>query len=265
MSAQPNLDGQTPETARPPRGEMTILGHLLELRNRALVCTAAVLIGCCVCFYFWEPILGWLLAPGRVKDPGLKLASFSPTDRIGVIFNIGMYGGLALASPIVIYEILAFVVPGLTTRERRAVIPIVTGAVAFLCAGMAFAYWAVLPLSLGFLLHFGGSQINNVIGVHQYTDFVIRSMFFSGLAFELPIVLGILGWLGMVHPKALFGFWRYMILLVFIAACFIVPTPDPIDQSIVAVPLMGLYFVGIALVWLFGRNRRSDNAPESAA
>ncbi len=265
MSALPELDGAPLDTTAPKRGEMTLMGHLIELRNRAIICAAAVLIGCCICFYFWEPILGWLLAPGRVQDPGLKLASFSPTDRIGVIFKIGMYGGVAIASPIVIYQILAFVVPGLTTRERRAVIPIVTGAVAFLAGGMAFAYWAVLPLSLGFLLKFGGSQINNLIGVRQYTDFVVRSMFFSGLAFELPIVLGILGWLNVVQPKALLGFWRYMIILVFIGACFIVPTPDPIDQAIVAVPLMGLYLVGIAFAWMFGRNRRNAAAQAAAS
>lgn len=258
MSAQPELQPLTAAEPAPShvRGEMTILEHLRELRNRAIVCSAAVVVGCGICFYFWETILGWLLAPGRAQDPALKLASFSPVDRIGAIFKIGMYGGIALASPIIIYEVLAFVVPGLTARERRAAIPAVFGSMAFLFAGMAFAYWLVLPLSLGFLLNFGGHIINNVIGIHQYTDFVLRSMFFAGLAFELPMVLGLLGWLNLVQPRSMLGFWRYMIVIVFVAACFIVPTPDPVDQAIVAIPLMGLYLLGIGLAWALGRGRR---------
>lgn len=87
--------------------EMTLLEHLLELRNRTIVVAIAVIIGCLVCFLFWQDILGWLLAPGRARVPGFKVASFSPVDRIGVIFKIGMYGGFALASPIIIYEVLA--------------------------------------------------------------------------------------------------------------------------------------------------------------
>jgi len=226
-------------------GEMTLLEHLLELRNRVIVVAVAVVIGCMVCFLFWQTILGWLLAPARQKLPGFVLSSFSPVDRIGVIFKIGMYGGLALASPIIIYELLAYIVPGLTKRERRLLFPALGGSLFFLVTGMAFAYWIVLPLSLGFLMNFGKNNIQHVTGAKEYINFVTRTLFWSGIAFELPMLMALIGWLGLARPKQLLGFWRYAIVLIFVLACFVVPTPDPVDQTIVAIPLLSLYFLGV--------------------
>lgn len=248
-------------TAAPQaRGEMTLIEHLKELRNRLVICALAVVVGALVCFFFWETILGWLLAPGRAHNPDLRVASFSPVDRIGVIFSIGMYGGFALASPVVIYEILAFVVPGLTTRERRTVFPAIFGTLFFLLSGLAFGYYVVLPLSLGFLLHFGSAQIENVIGIKEYINFVTRSLFFSGLAFELPMVMALLGRLGLVTPGQMLRFWRYAIVLIFILACFVVPTPDPVDQTIVSIPLLGLFFLGIGFAWLLHPSRKQGSS-----
>jgi sec-independent protein translocase protein TatC len=238
---------------------MTLIEHLIELRNRVIVAAAAVVVGSLLCFYFWETILGWLLAPARARDAGFQVASFSPVDRIGVIFKIGMYGGMALAAPVVIYEILAFVVPGLTSRERRMLLPVLGSTIAFMLAGMAFAYYLVLPRSLGFLLHFGSHNIENVIGVNPYLNFVLRTIFFTGLAFELPVVMALLGWLGLVRAHTMFRFWRYAIILVFLLACFVVPTPDPVDQTIVAVPLMGLYMTGVLFAKLL-QPRRDTSA-----
>ena len=251
LSAQPQVATPEFQPASRTTGEMTLVEHLLELRNRLFVCAAAVVLGSVVCFIFWERILGWLLAPARAKIPDFKVVSFSPVDRIGVLFKIGMYGGFAIASPIIIYEILAFIVPGLTSRERKLVIPAVLGTLGFLLAGMAFAYYMVLPLSLGFLLQFGNNQIQNQIGIKEYINFVLRTVFFSGLAFELPVIMGLLGWLGLVRARQMIKFWRYAIVLVFVLACFIVPTPDPFDQTIVAVPLLGLYLLGCLFAKLF--------------
>jgi sec-independent protein translocase protein TatC len=255
MAAE-HIDPEFEEEA--PRGyqggpEMTLLEHLRELRNRVIICALALIIGCAICFYFWEPVLGWMLAPGRVKDPGLKLTSFSPTDRIGAIFKIGLYGGLAVASPVWIYELLAFIVPGLTPRERKLLLPGILGVVAFLLAGMAFAYWIILPNSLGFLLDFGNKQIENQQGIQQYVSFVTRIVFWVGVAFEMPIVLGLAARLGLVRAKQLLGFWRYAIIIIFIIAAIITPTPDPFNQTLVAAPLFFLYFVGILFAKLVQR------------
>jgi len=231
-------------------GEMTLIEHLMELRNRVIISAIAVVIGILVCFLFWETILGWLLAPGRAYDPTFRLSSFSPTDRISAMFKIALYGGVILASPVVIYELLAFIVPGLTPKERKLLLPGLAGVVFFLAGGMAFAYWVILPASLNFLLGVGSDNIQNVIGIKQYMDFVTRIIFWVGLAFELPMVLALLGKLGVVRARQLLAFWRYAIIIVFVIAAIVTPTPDPLTQSLVGVPLLGLYFVGILLVWL---------------
>ncbi|HEY5476993.1 MAG TPA: twin-arginine translocase subunit TatC [Tepidiformaceae bacterium] len=248
----------SPKDSATRNGEMTLLEHLLELRNRTIVVAIAVIIGCLVCFLFWQDILGWLLAPGRAKVPGFKVSSFSPVDRIGVIFQIGMYGGFALASPVIIYEALAYIVPGLTKRERKLLFPAVFGSLFFLVAGMAFAYWLVLPLSLGFLLNVGKNEIANVTGVKEYIAFVTRTIFWSGLAFELPMIMALIAWLGLAKPRQLLGFWRYAVVLIFVLACFVVPTPDPVDQTIVAVPLFSLYLLGILFAKLAYKPRFSS-------
>ncbi len=241
--------------------EMTLIEHLKELRNRVIVSAAALVITTLVCFYFWETILGWLLAPGREYDPNFRLTSFSPVDRIGAIFKIGLYGGLILASPVIIYEVLAFIVPGLTPRERRMIAPGMFGVVFFMLAGMAFAYWVILPASLNFLLDLGSESIENKIGIKEYLSFVTRIVFWVGVAFELPVVLALAARLGIVRARQLLSFWRYAIVIIFIIAAIITPTPDPFNQSLVAGPLLLLYFLGILFAWIVQKRRPPGTAP----
>ena len=266
MSAQ--LSDASPPLESVPAGhpggpEMTLLDHLKELRNRVLVSAIAIVLGMLVCFIFWQDILGWLLAPAREQIEGFRVASFSPTDRIGIIVKIGLYGGMMLASPVLIYELLAFVVPGLTPRERRLLIPGIAGTVFFLLGGMAFAYWIILPASLGFLLELGSNEIENVTGIKQYVDFVVRIVFWVGVSFELPMVMLLAARLGLVRARQLLGFWRYALIVVFVIAAVVTPTPDPITQTMVAGPLIILYFVGILFALLVQKPR--DPAPISAA
>ncbi len=258
MSAQPSPETQ--EEAGAPAEEqgyaggpeMTLMEHLRELRNRIMISAAAVILGIIVCFFFWETILGWLQAPMRAHDPDIGVHSFSPTDRLVVLFQIGLWGGLLLASPVIVYQLLAFVVPGLTPKERKLILPAIVGVAGFMLMGMAFAYWVILPVSLQFLLTFGGGEIDNVIGIRQYVDFATRVIFFVGLAFELPMVLALLAKLRMVNWRQLLGFWRYAIVLVFVVGAVATPTPDPLTQALVAGPLFGLYFVGILFAYFLG-------------
>ncbi len=236
--------------------DLTIVEHLVELRNRLIIAALAVVIGVVVCLYFWEVIFGWLLAPARAQFPDFVVSSFSPTDRIQMVFKIGIYGGFLLSSPVVMYEVLAFIVPGLTPQERKAIFPGMIGAVFFLLGGMAFAYWVILPASLGFLLGFGSDNIQNVIGIQEYMDFVIRVIFWVGLSFELPMVMALIGWLGIISARQMLKFWRYAIVLCFIIAAIVTPTPDPLTQSLVGVPLLSLYALGILMAWFTGRRHR---------
>lgn len=254
--------GEGGAVVNPPAvaAEMTLIEHLKELRNRVLVCGIALIVSTVASFVFWETIVGWLLAPARAENPEFALAVFSPTETIGVLFKVGLYGGLILASPVFVYEMLAFVVPGLTAGERKVLLPGILGTIGFLLGGMAFAYWVILPASLAFLLDFGGDQFNPVIGAKQYIDFAIRIIFWVGIAFELPMVLALSARLGLVRVRQLIGFWRYAIVLVFIIAAVVTPTPDPLTQSLVAGPLLLLYVVGIGLAWMVQKPR-----PKAAA
>ena len=236
--------------------DLTIVEHLVELRNRLIIAAIALVISVLICLYFWQVIFGWLLAPAREEFPDFKLSSFSPIDRIQMVFKIGMYGGFLLASPVVIYEFLAFIIPGLTPQERKAIFPGMIGAVLFMLAGMAFAYWVILPTSIGFLLNFGSEDIQNVIGIQEYMDFVTRIIFWVGLSFELPMVMALVGWLGIVKPRQMLKFWRYAVVICFIIAAIVTPTPDPLTQSLVGGPLLLLYVVGIALAWFASRRHR---------
>lgn len=240
--------------------EMTLLEHLKELRNRVMVAGLAVLLGVIVCLIFWQDIIGWLVAPARETYPDFKPSVFGPVEVIGVMFKVGMYGGLLLASPVIAYEFFAFVVPGLTPQERKMILPGLFGVVVFLLGGMAFAYWVILPASLGFLLGLADEEFNTVIGVKQYIDFTLRIIFWVGVSFELPMVLAVAARLGMVTWRQLIGFWRYAIVIVFIVAAIVTPTPDPLTQSLVAGPLLILYGVGIVFAAMFGKKRTMRGA-----
>lgn len=192
---------------------------------------------------------------GRKSEEEFRLASFSPTDRIGAIFRIGIYGGVLLAMPVLIYEALAFIVPGLTRGERRVLLGGVLGSLFFLVGGMAFAYFIVLDRALNFLLDVASDDVENVIGINEYISFVTRIILWVGIAYQLPMAMALAARVGLVTARQLLRFWRYAIVVVFVLAAIATPTPDPITQSVVAIPLLGLYFVGVLFARLLYKPR----------
>jgi len=230
--------------------EMTLLEHLVELRNRVIVAGAALVIGMLISGFFWETILDWLVAPGKDADPEFRLFAFSPVDRILLVFKISIYGGLIIASPVILYELLAFIVPGLTPREKKMLLPGMLGVVAFLLAGMAFSYFIIIPASLDFLLNIGDDTFANQTGAKEYIDFVTRLIFWVGLAFELPMVLALMSRLGLLKPKQMISFWRYSVVIIAVISAIVTPTPDMLTMSLVMGPLLFLYVFGIGLAWV---------------
>ena len=192
---------------------------------------------------------------GNASQTDFRLASFSPTDRITAIFQIALYGGLLLAAPIVIYELLAFIIPGLTGSERRILIFGVFGCLTFVIAGMLFAYFIVLERALGFLLNVASDTVDNVIGIKEYISFVTRIILWVGFSFQLPMILALAARIGLVTAGQLLRFWRYAIVIVFIIAAIATPTPDPQTQAVVALPLLVLYFLGVLFAKIFYQPR----------
>jgi sec-independent protein translocase protein TatC len=261
MSVQPASPFDTALHPVEAGAEMTLIEHLLELRSRAIKSAFALVLGIIVCAIFWETILGWLLAPIRIDQPDFKLVALGPIDRISIIFKIVLYGGVLVASPVLLYQALAFVVPGLTPRERKMLAPATIGATFFLLGGMAFAYWIILPASLGFLFGVGGNNFETIADGTQYISFVVRIVFWVGVAFELPVVLAILARFGIIRAKQLIGFWRYALVLIAVVSALITPTPDPLNMSLVMGPLIVLYAVGILFSWVVQKRREPEFAP----
>jgi sec-independent protein translocase protein TatC len=229
---------------------LTILEHLQELRRRLIIASAALIIGVIASAVFTQQLLHWLTGPAKDQVQDLSIIYTEPLEYWGTYFRVALVGGVALAMPVIVYEILAFVGPGLTRRERRWVYPIVLGASLSFLGGAAFAYYVELPPALRFLLGFSGDVAQPYIKIGSYINFVTHLMLVTGLVFEMPLVVMGLAKLGVVTSRRLLGWWRYALVLAFVVAAIVTPSIDPVTQSLVAAPIIVLYFAGIALARL---------------
>ncbi len=241
----------------PARGEMTILEHLIELRNRVVVAAIAVVITTIITIFFAERIIDFLVQPAKdsLDDEEFRLIYTKPFGYVSSYFRVGMLGGVTLSMPVIVYEVLMFISPALTASEKRWVFPTVLGAVAMFLGGVSFAYWVILPPAMNFLLTFGEGTAEPFLEIGPYIDFVTRLLLAVGLSFETPIVIMYLSRIGLVSAGQLLGWWRYAIVLAFVAAALITPTIDPVTQILVAGPIIILYGLGIVLARMFGRRR----------
>ncbi len=163
--------------------------------------------------------------------------------------------------PVIVYQALRFVSPGLRPGERRWLYLTVLGAFILFLAGVAFAYYVALPPALDFLLNFGNDLAEPNIRVGSYIDFVTRLLFWTGVTFETPLVIMFLARFGIVSAGRLLHWWRLAFVAAFVVAAIVTPTVDPVTQSLVAGPIIVLYFLGIALAWLVQPRRPEPRSP----
>ncbi len=238
-------------------GSMTLLEHLSELRSRVTWMAAAVAAGS---FVFFLPPIGFrliavLLDPARVAidDPNWRPQFVEPLELIVTFFQVGLLGGVSVAMPVLVYHVLRFVSPALTRSERVWTLPIAIGASISFLLGLAFCYWVVLPLTLTFLLTFGDEVAQADLRIGNYINFVTRLLLVLGLVFETPLVVMGLAKLRVVSAGQLLRRWRIAVVGSFLVSAIVTPTIDPVTQSLVAGPMVLLYFVGIGLAWLVRR------------
>jgi sec-independent protein translocase protein TatC len=228
---------------------LTIIEHLQELRTRVMWSAIALVVGVGVSIWpLTRYTIHFLVIPAQDTRPDFKLHQFQLLDYWSTYFRVSLLLGIAIAMPMIIYQMLAFVAPGLTKQERRWLYPIVIGA--SLMFGMAFAYYAELPPALKFLLDPKNSDVEPTIGVQTYIDTVTRLLLITGLVFEMPFVIMGLAKIGIVTSRRLLGWWRYAILFAVVLAAIVTPSIDPVTQLVVATPILLLYFVGIGLAKL---------------
>jgi sec-independent protein translocase protein TatC len=230
--------------------------HLEELRKRLLISSIAVLVGAALGFAFHKPIISFLLEPaqGYIGAPDGKLVFTEMTEMLGTVMKVSLLSGLVMALPMVAYQAARFVAPGLTAREHKYLYLLPLGVIIAFTVGVLFGYFVLFPPGLKFLLTFDADIATPYIRIGNYINLVISLLFWMGLVFQLPIVMFLLARWRIVSASAFPRFRRYAFLLAFVLGAIITPTVDPINQTIVSLPILILYETGIWLARLAQRN-----------
>lgn len=229
------------------RGEQPITAHLVELRSRLFKALIAVVAGAIVAFVFREQVFDVIVEPYERLGQDRDLVFFRPTEAFSLFMRLSLFAGFVFASPIVIWQVWAFVAPALTKREKRVAIPVVFILVILFLAGITFGYWS-LQRGLGFLLDFGGDMLEPTIGGDFYLTFALRFLLVFGLAFEFPVFLYALAAMGVVGYRQLSSGRRWAVLVIVSIGAVITPSGDPLTLMLLSVPLYLLYEITIWLV-----------------
>lgn len=237
-----------------------IIEHIRELRDRLIKAALALIGGMLVGMIFARRFLEILIAP---LEGTSQLQLLRPTENIIIYFKAALILGAILAAPVILYQILAFIVPGLTPGERRVLFTAMPLALVLFAAGVAFCALVVLPFTLRYLQTFLTDLFKAEYSVGYYMSFVANFVLWVGIAFELPLVIALLARLGVVTPAQLVRTWRYAIIVIAILAAVITPTADPFTMSVVMIPLIVLYVLGLIMARFTYRPRTGLSSPET--
>jgi sec-independent protein translocase protein TatC len=208
-----------------------------------------VVVGIIGSFIVVKPLVQLLEVPAK----GVKFLQLAPGEFFFVSMKVAAYSGLILSTPFILYQIIQFVLPGLTLRERRLVIPVVLGSSVLFIVGLVFAYLLLIPAALQFFINYGADVVEQLWSIDKYFDFVLLLLFTTGIAFQVPVIQILLAILGIVSSKIMLKGWRYVIISAVILGAVLTPSTDPLTQSLLAGAVLGLYFGGIGLVKLIGK------------
>lgn len=238
--------------------EMTLAEHLQELKVRLIRAGIAVIGGLIIGFLFSGRLLR-VIASNVNNGQGLDVKS--PTDNITVYFKVALYIAIAVASPMILYQFIAFLAPGLTNREKRIVYTSLPFVSILFIAGAAYSFFFAIPRALHFLSNFGGDTFQEGADAQETVNFYLTIMVGLGLAFQLPLVMFLLAKINIVSPAKMRSWRKYSYLVIIIVAAIITPTSDPVNLSLVAIPLIILYELGI----IMSRVLVKDNTTRGAA
>ncbi len=243
----------------PGEVEMSLVDHLEELRRRVLRSLLAVVVAAAGCLVVVKPLVRLLEMPAD----GIRFLQLAPGEFLFVSLKVAGYSGLTLALPWVLYEILAFVLPGLSRRERRLVAPAVAGSALLFAAGLAFAWWALVPAALRFLVSYGADVVEPSWSIERYLDFVLLLMVATALAFQLPVLQLILGALKLIRARTMLSSWRWVVLISAISGAVLTPSTDPVTMLLLSAAISGLFLIGVALVAVVERLQPSPQGSSS--
>ena len=256
MSANEDL-GTTDDT-------MTLTEHLGELRVRIIRSALAVAIGMVLIIAFYDQVLDFLRQPyvdlceskpRDFCDPTLN--NFSPTEGLATRIRVGMYGGIILALPVLLWQAWRFTVPALNAKEKKYAIPFVLSSIVLFAAGGVLAYTTVSQ-ALEFLIAWSGSDVDQIFSVSSYVSLIGLMIFAFGIGFLLPVFLVGLQLVGAVSPRRLLESWRFALVGIAVIAAVITPSGDPITMAMLGIPMVALYFMAILIGWLVVRRRPAE-------
>lgn len=223
--------------------ELSLIQHLEELRQRIYVVAIAIGVTTAVSFTFAEHIIRLLLVPAGIDH----CIALNPTENFTTFMRVALFAGIAFSMPVVIFELFAYVDPALMPHERRFVLSLGPFVLLLFVTGMLFSYVILLPNALRFLINFGSAVIENQLRCAEYLSFVTTMILGIGVVFEVPAIMFGLVRVRVVSRQRLAAVRRYVFLGVFVVAAIITPTPDPFNQSLVAIPMYVLYEFGLVL------------------
>jgi sec-independent protein translocase protein TatC len=259
--ARRRLDPASGQAEELPR--MSLIEHLEELRKRIFWCLGFVGVALFPCWAYVQEIFDFMQRPIlKALPPGKHLAYTGLIDPFMLYFKVAALAALFVSTPFVLYQLWSFVSPGLYRRERRFVMPFVTFGTAFFISGGAFGYYVVFPYAVKVLLGFG-KGLDPVITIERYFSFLMAVILGLGLMFELPIIIFILCQIGIVTPRFLMRHFRWAVLVIFVIAAIVTPSPDAFNVCLFALPTLLLYLLGVGAAALSGWRR--DKAAAKAA
>ena len=238
--------------------KMPIMEHLVEVRDRLFKAVGAVIVTTVIAFIFFNQIIDFLLAPAPAD---MKMQTITIMEPLSIFFKVSLTAGLIVAMPFLVYQLFAFISPALTSKEKRYIYMILPAVMVMFLAGVAFAYFIALPRAMGFFATFGSDWVNIEPAISSYINIVTRLLIGVGLMFETPIIIMVLARMGLVTPKWLAARRKIWIVLAFVIAALITPTFDPINQTIIALPMIILLELSIWLSKLVYK-KKSEPVPD---
>lgn len=253
-------DGKDGGEDKEELAEGTLLSHLIELRQRLLKIAAAVVAVFIVMLPFSKDIFALVSQPLRDVLPGNAMIATAVASPLLTPFKLTFFAALFVAMPVVLYQVWAFVAPGLYRREKRFALPLLATSIVLFYAGIAFAYFVVFPLMFGFFTSIAPEGVEVQTDIALFLDFITTIVFAFGIAFEVPIATVLIVWTGLVTVEKLSRARPYVFLGAFVVGMFLTP-PDVISQTLLAVPVYLLYELGILMAKIFAvRDETGDES-----
>lgn len=259
----PQSDPSTTGAQEEPGAKMSFFEHLVELRKRLINSALSIAVGAMIGVAVSQRVFGYIALPiqAALRKQHLDdhLVYTSPAGALNLIITLGLYTGVVLASPYVLYQVWLFIAPGLFRHERKAITGFLFSSVFLFLAGISFGYFIMLPYMLNFLIGFQG-PFRPLITINEYFDFILIVLLGLGVIFELPVLIFFLALFGIVTPKFLWKNLRYAILIIAIVAAIVTPTPDATTMLVFMAPMIALYFLGIGVAAFVVRNKEKRAA-----